>query len=600
MALSDVGDVRPVRDIAIRTARERWLAGDPSGQDGVRRAVLSSWRRCRALGVAPSGKDVPHNPEFDGRSRLVRAAEPVLDDLAEQLEGYPATIVLAGADALILQRRAGGPDLMRSLDRAMIAPGFSYAEEHTGTNGIGTPVESGKPFLVSGGEHFRDNLQEFTCMGAPVRHPISGAVEGVLDVTCRRLDDAVLLQPIVLNAARAIEARMFEQASLRERMLLEHFLEAARRNTAAVVSVNPDMMMANTAAARLLGPDDQMALWEWASQMLADREEYAGELRVGGDTVRARCTRIGDGPRTAGVIVEMRRRQPRSQAGCAPRPGRRTEDGGVPMPGRSAAWERLRDELEMAAGAETVLVVGERGAGKLHVARYLCRSLPGGHQPVVLDATSAGDQPAEWLAGLREARESGEVVVLRRLDRLPAALHHEVEALLEHALQGGPQVIATARDDRAHDGPDGLWAYFRFQVAVPALRHRPEDIPDIAAVVLRGEAGSRRSRLQPGVLQAFMALDWPGNVRELKTVLTAAAVRAGGGDIGLSSVPQRYRCAPSRHRLASLERAERDAILQTLADLRGNKQLAAKRLGIARSTLYRKMRAFGIDEHRLA
>ena len=74
----------------------------------------------------------------------------------------------------------------------------------------------------------------------------------------------------------------------------------------------------------------------------------------------------------------------------------------------------------------------------------------------------------------------------------------------------------------------------------------------------------------------------------------------GGGDIGLSSVPQRYRCAPSRHRLASLERAERDAILQTLADVRGNKQLAAKRLGIARSTLYRKMRAFGIDEHRLA
>src|ERR1700683_1260593 len=60
-----------------------------------------------------------------------------------------------------------------ALDRAFVAPGFRYAEEFTGTNGIGSPLEDRRPFSVRGGEHFRENLLEFACIGAPVVHPIS-------------------------------------------------------------------------------------------------------------------------------------------------------------------------------------------------------------------------------------------------------------------------------------------------------------------------------------------------------------------------------------------------------------------------------------------
>jgi transcriptional regulator of acetoin/glycerol metabolism len=95
-----------------------------------------------------------------------------------------------------------------------------------------------------------------------------------------------------------------------------------------------------------------------------------------------------------------------------------------------------------------------------------------------------------------------------------------------------------------------------------------------------------------------MALDWPGNLRELDAALSAGLLRAMGSDIALTHLPSEYRQAAPRRRLASLKRAERETILAALDDAAGNKLAAAERLGIARSTLYRKMRALGLDDKR--
>jgi transcriptional regulator of acetoin/glycerol metabolism len=95
-----------------------------------------------------------------------------------------------------------------------------------------------------------------------------------------------------------------------------------------------------------------------------------------------------------------------------------------------------------------------------------------------------------------------------------------------------------------------------------------------------------------------MALDWPGNLRELDAVLSAAVLRSMGSDIALVHLPAEYRRPAPRRRLPSLKRAERETILEALATSAGNKFAAAESLGIARSTLYRKMRALGIDDKR--
>jgi len=603
----------------LRRARERVLSDaaslttEPDEQPpdlDVRADIASSWRRCQLIGVAASSDDVPYNPEFDRPSRLLRAAAPVIDRLAEQLMGGPATIILADSEAQILDRRAGGRELSKALDKAMVAPGFCYAEEYTGTNGIGSALEERKPFLVQGGEHFRENLQEFACIGSPLMHPITGAVEGVLDVTCRFDDSNVLMKPLLLSAVREIESRMYADASLRERMLLEHFLRVSRKTTSAVVSLNQDFIITNTAASKLLDPSDQALLWDWASRMLAGREECTGEVRLAQDiVVQARASKVGDGSQLAGVLVEMRVRppgkttRPRAATPAAPRrPGRPTTPVGDVLPGRSVASERLRREIDAVVESDLpVLLCGEPGAGKLFVAHHLHKRWAPAEPCTVLDGRVARQDPDAWLERFTARSTTPGTLVLRHLDDLPPELCPRVLGRLESTETGRAHLVATAQARGAPGPAARVLDHFPASLVVPPLRYRVEDIADIAPVIIKRHfPRSPAPRLQPATLQTLTALDWPGNIRELETVLTSAVLRSMGSDIAQAHLPPEYRSSPTRHRLASLERAERDTILQALADTGGNKLAAAERLGIARSTLYRKLRALGIDDNRFS
>ena len=88
-------------------------------------------------------------------------------------------------------------------------------------------------------------------------------------------------------------------------------------------------------------------------------------------------------------------------------------------------------------------------------------------------------------------------------------------------------------------------------------------------------------------------------MRELEAVLATAVTRSLGSDIAHEHLPPEYRSTNNRAGPSSLQRAERDIVMEALAETHGNKLAAAQRLGIARSTLYRKMRMFGIDENHL-
>ncbi|MFI5801073.1 sigma-54-dependent Fis family transcriptional regulator [Streptomyces sp. NPDC051677] len=604
--------------IALRQERERML-GDPStlhaqpGEDHqdiahVRADIVSSWRRSHLVGVAPSGVEVPYNPEFDRPSRLIRAAAPVLDRLAEQLLGGPAAIILADSEAQILGRRAGGRELFNALDRAQVAPGFRYAEEYTGTNGIGSALEERRPFMVQGSEHFRDNLQEFTCIGSPLVHPVSRTVEGVLDVTCRFDDTNVLMKPLVLSAVREIESRMYADASLRERLLLEHFLGMSRKTHSAVVSLNENFIISNTAASKLLDASDQALLWDWARRMLTGRDECTGEIRLARDiVVQARATKVVEGGHLAGVLVEMRVRPSSSVCVGVPTPRVRRGPGtrapstvSTTLPGRSVAWDRLRRELDAVVDSRPpVLMSGEPGTGKLFLAQYVHQQKAGGETLTVLDAFTAQQDPDAWLERLESGMAMTGTLVVRHIDSLPTALVPRMGGLLEDTAAFRACLVATTRGRGEASASARLLDHFPVSVTVPPLRYRTEDIADIAPVLIRRHTpGPSCPRLQPGALQTLMGLDWPGNVRELEAVLTTALMRSLGSDISQVHLPPEYRFSPTRHRMAALERAERDTILQALADTGGNKLAAAERLGIARSTLYRKMRVLGIDDNR--
>ena len=164
----------------LAEARDRFLAAEPVDATAVREPILASWWRSREWNVAADRLDLSYLGEPDLDTALARAAEPVLRHLHEQLEGQPISIVLTDASGLVLLRFTGDRDLERQLDTIMLAPGFSYAEDVVGTNGIGTALESGGPAHVFGHEHYAERLEGMACAGVPIRDPVSGKTVGVL------------------------------------------------------------------------------------------------------------------------------------------------------------------------------------------------------------------------------------------------------------------------------------------------------------------------------------------------------------------------------------------------------------------------------------
>ena len=227
-------------------ARERFLAEgfadgfggdvtDAAALDGgpaapsVRGPILDSWQRCLRVGLAPQRTELPYQPELNLEDQLVRASEPVLERLHTSLAGSRVSVLLADAAARILIRRAGTPGLRRHLDAVQLAPGFSYAEDVAGTNGIGTALAERRPFAVLSSEHFADRLQPFACAGAPVRDPLSGSILGVLDLTCWQSDAHPMMAALVREAVADIEQELYGQYTEREQALLRTFFSSADR-----------------------------------------------------------------------------------------------------------------------------------------------------------------------------------------------------------------------------------------------------------------------------------------------------------------------------------------------------------------------------------
>ncbi|MGV4983267.1 SpoIIE family protein phosphatase [Streptomyces sp. NRAIS4] len=205
-------------------SRERFLEGGPV-EAGVRTPISNSWQRCRSLGLSPDQSDLPFQEDFDTDARIIHAAVPVLDRLQCSFAGTRMNICVADASGTVLLRRFGEPSLARSLPAIQRMPGFVFAEQVAGTNGIGLALAERQLIRVYGAEHFAERSQTSACRALPVRDPLSGRIEGVLCFGYPRSFDNPALATVIRKAARAIERRLLSHSSARERALLRAYLD---------------------------------------------------------------------------------------------------------------------------------------------------------------------------------------------------------------------------------------------------------------------------------------------------------------------------------------------------------------------------------------
>jgi len=136
--------------------------------------------------------------------------------------------------------------------------------------------------------------------------------------------------------------------------------------------------------------------------------------------------------------------------------------------------------------------------------------------------------------------------------------------------------------------------HFEHAATVPPLRHRVEDIPMVVSQVLAKISTARQLRVSPAAMRVICRFSWPRNIHQLEEALRAARGKRPVGELQPEDLPG-YCHQAARRQLTGLEAIERDAIVKALHDANGNRVQAAAALGIARSSLYRKLKAFGIE-----
>lgn len=579
------------KDEQIATRRERFLEEAVTG--AVRPEIADSWRRSKLSGVSPDClPTVPVDDPSERSTRLLHVVRPVLDRLAEELAGTVTSMIVTDPQARILTRRVGEWNLNTSLDRVMAVPGALYGEDVVGTNALGTVIELRRPVMVAGGEHFHEMLQSLTCVGTPLIHPITGRLEGVLDLTCRYEDTNELMLPVVLDAAREITRGLQELASRSERLLLDRFVVATGRTGHAVITLNREIIIANVAAARILEPADHALLWASAEASIDSGRCSEEVLLSGGIVAAARVEPITDGRELVGAVVELDLPRDARRSG---RVASRREADLPGLVGSSPPWRQLcRAVHEHASGTAGVVVLGPAGAGKLAVAHSFDRVAGRRAEATVVDAgTVLVDGPSAWLSRLRSDIARPGTVILRHADLLSADLAEAAGCLLDSA-HAECRVLATAGARWPREVPRLLVDRFPISIHVPSLARRVADVAELVSALAERSGGSQL-RWSSEVLRALVRCPWPGNVRELESLVRALVERRASGEVGVDDLPVEYRSPSVPGFLTVLEQLERDAIVRTLDRTAGSKVDAAAELGISRSTLYRKLKSYAIE-----
>lgn len=298
------------------------------------------------------------------------------------------------------------------------------------------------------------------------------------------------------------------------------------------------------------------------------------------------------------------------------------ERGIVAAPGGRIA--RLLAQADRVAASDVpVLITGESGVGKDLLADRLHANSPRRGKPFVrINCSAISDTLAESELfghargaftgavsdhrGFFEQADGGSVHLDEIGDMTPATQARVLRVLEDSRIRrvGGSgevavsvRVIASTNKDLAEMAAKGAFRldlYYRLnaiELAVPPLRDHPEDIPPLLEHFLDESGDGAGKRFSPRAVEALLAYAWPGNIREFRNVVRASVLLNQGDVVEYDNLPRNLR-EPSPRASGRLRDLEREAVIHALAEARGDKKAAARRLGISLRTLYNKLERY--------
>jgi transcriptional regulator of acetoin/glycerol metabolism len=606
------------RKLRIAVARAAFLSSADVRIEGVPDVVAASWQRSASAGVGERDLSLHHYGDLDIASRLVRCAQPIITRLSEETSDLALSIALTDSRARILTRTDTSRTIGMLLDNVSLRSGFGYAEDEVGTNGIGTVLESGASVHIEGPEHFVEPLQPFACAGAPIRDPVTGRVEGVLDVSCLAEHSTPVIHSLVRSAAQQIEHGLLVDRSQCQQALFDTYLRTDARTRDAVIAVGDSLVMMNAQAQGLLDLADQAALQEHIRFVVTHHDGLNDRVDLPSGTVaRIRGTRIMVGKDIAGMVVVINVAQADKPVRTAafddlvlPAADGATWSAGQKLvkhlaevrtpvaEGRTPSWRAAVDGITVALrNGEALLVMGETGTGKFTLLTELYHSVQTGGRCVTFDAADISASSYEDAEVALSVATTPTLYVIRDLDQLNTDGVERLGAFMLSAAETDfPVILAATVSDASLESSlpfSELLPYFQTSVTIPALRHRSADIAPLVTRFLRELAPHRDVQISAEAMRLIARYTWPRNVRQLEEALTSTLRKKPVGTIDAKDLPG-YCHTTVRRTLTPIEEAQRDAVIAALNEAGGNRVHAARALGLARSSLYRRLKEYGI------
>ncbi|WP_084705119.1 sigma-54-dependent Fis family transcriptional regulator [Beijerinckia mobilis] len=636
----------------------------------VRDVVAKSWERCVAIGINPNrpgSETIIEEAEFEKRLHrntiLLNAAKVVLEEVHFLLANDSSMLVLTDVTGIVLCAVGNAETVERGQEINLVV-GADWSEAKAGTNGIGTTLAYHNPVLIHASEHFCSLTKNWTCVGCPVRNPLTGEILGLVDISGQKSTYQRHNLAFIVMVARRIEEALKLQFEIEHRHLVEYSSKYSK-------SSDGDGLIILNRFGRILRADER------ASRLLATRSGYAELLGTSPTESAAFLELSPDGRsfdltdvRKQGIeadnVIQVQHEGALIGAivitpSNSPRPALSQKQSKAFEPiatGCASMADVIYRAKRLAAYHAPVLIEGETGVGKELFARAIHDASPCAHGPFV--TFNCGAVSRELIAtelfgyvkgaftgalstgtlGRFERAHNG-TLCLDEIGELPLDLQPYLLRVLEEQAvyrvgDATPRpikvrLIAMTNRDLAAEVEAGRFRrdlLYRLNVStlkVPPLRRRPGDAVllakhFLATLTKKHELGSRH--FTPDVLDIFQTYAWPGNIRELRNIVESALLLCDTTTIGRSwlspslldhyqqynrpepnSIPEnasdreigRVEPKPSKDELKDLRSHDKIYIENVLDQFRGNISHAANALGIARSTLYRRLQTYGLD-----
>jgi sigma-54 dependent transcriptional regulator, acetoin dehydrogenase operon transcriptional activator AcoR len=605
--------------------------------------LRSSWERSQRFGLSPGGRPAgaPHASAaqlaraLDRQGELLSHARPVMEFLYEQTQDSGGMVVLADSQGMLLQA-LGDASFVDRAERVALRPGANWHEQWRGSNAIGTALAEAAPIVVHADEHYLERNAFLTCTAAPILDS-AGRVIGVLDISSDHRAFQRHTLALVRLAAHTIERKLFDTHHAGSLRMGLHAQPEGIGNIGEgrlALSEAGCLIGANAVALALLRaerPELGVTTIEQLLQLdLATLADWCRQPQTAPRPVRRH-----DGTLLWARIEPVRHvfapiaraNVPAPSHAAVPADALAALDTGDAV--MRATLDRARRVLDKPVA---LLLQGESGVGKEVLARAIhsasarreapfvavnCASLP----DTLIEAELFGYAPGAFTGAgrngapgrIREAH--GGTLFLDEIGDMPLALQARLLRVLQdrqvQPLGGGKPVAvdfrlvcATHRDLRAEIAQARFREdlYYRLNglaLQLPPLRDR-QDWPGLVAAMLAQFAPERPLSLAPDVALAMASYRWPGNLRQLSNAMQTACMLLDDGDAQIEwrhlpdDLAEELRSATPRRdsaeEAADLRAQSLRAVEQAVSSCAGNLSEAARRLGISRNTLYRKLR----------